>query len=136
MGEGFPSVALPTLGDSDQHSQEFSDSDPIARLFRDDDSDRSFEGFPNSQTCVEAVVSSPVFPVRQPPSSVCVAPASGRHVLRVCPNSCSRKRSLQLRLNVASPSLLEGCLGLLGGLPPDPDTLTWLGGLRLAAVSC
>ena len=21
-------------------------------------------------------------------------------------------------------------------LPPDPDTLTWLGGLRLAAVSC
>ena len=20
--------------------------------------------------------------------------------------------------------------------PPDPDTLTWLGGLRLAAVSC
>ena len=69
-GEGFPSLALSPIGNTDQHPQELSDSDSIARLFRDDDSDCSFEGFPNPQARSEAVVSPAVFPVRQPPSSV------------------------------------------------------------------
>ena len=30
----------------------------------------------------------------------------------------------------------EGVGTLSGAYPPDPDTLTWLGGLRFAAVSC
>ena len=113
-------MALPTLGNSDQHSQEFSDSDSIARLFRDDDSDRSFEGFPDPQTRAEAVVSSSVFPVRQPPSSVCVAPASGRHVLCVCPSSrCASAHEVSPASAECRRSLSAGGhLGLLGRLLP------------------
>ena len=119
-GEGFPSLALPPLGDSDQHSQELSDSNSVARLFRDDDSDRSFEGFPDPQARSESVVSSSAFPVRQPPSSVCVAPASGSHVLRVRPGSRCEAA------HVVTPTSAEcrgsfptgGHLGLLGRLLP------------------
>ena len=115
-GKRFPSVALPMLGDSDQHPQELSDSDSIAQLFRDDDSDHSFEGFPNPQMRSEAVVSSPVFPVRQPPSSVCVAPASGSHVLCVCPSSrCAVAHEVFPALAECCGSLpAGGHLGLLG----------------------
>ena len=75
--EGFPSLALSPVWDTDQHPQELSDSDSVARLFRDDDLDHSLEGFPGPQVRSEAVVASAVFPVRQPLSSVCVVTASG-----------------------------------------------------------
>ena len=74
-------------GNSDQHSQELSDFDSTARLFRDDDSDRSFEGFTDPQACSEAVVSSPVVLVRLRSSSVGMAPASGGNVISLCSRS-------------------------------------------------
>ena len=86
-GEGFPSLALSTTGDSDQHSQEFSDTDSFAQLFRDDDSDRSFEGFPGPQVLSEVVVSPSILSLRQPPASVCLVTASGSNVLHVSSRS-------------------------------------------------
>ena len=55
-GEGFSAMALSATWDSDQHSQELTDSDSIDRLFRDEDTDFSFEGFPDPQADPEAVL--------------------------------------------------------------------------------
>ena len=52
-------------------------------LFRDDDSDCSFEGFPGPQACSEVVGSPSILSLRQPPASVCLATASGSNVLHV-----------------------------------------------------
>ena len=120
MGEGFPSLAMSPIGDSDKYPQELSDSESIARFFKDDDSDHSFEGFPDPQTRSEAVVSSAVFPVRQPPSSVCLAPASGGDVLRVNSSSrCSAAHPVAPTSAECGRSLpAGGHLGLLGRLVP------------------
>ena len=118
-------MALSPIGDTDQHPQELSDSDSIARLFRDDDSDRSFEGFPDLQARSEAVVFSADFPMRQPPFSVCVAPASGCHVICVSSSSrCTAAHAFAPTSAECGRSLpAGGHLGLLGRLLPTESSM-------------
>ena len=78
---------LLTTQDSDQHSQELTDSDSIDRLFRNEGTDCSFEGFPDPQTDTEAVLSDTGFSLQSPPSSVGLASTSGVDVLSVCTSS-------------------------------------------------
>ena len=119
-GKGFSSLALSTSGDSDQHSQELSDTDSITRLFRDDNSDYSFEGFPDPRVDSLVGFSPSDLSLQQPPSSVCLATTSGSDVIHV------RSRSgFEAALVVSSAS--HEChgfssvgrhLGLLGRLLP------------------
>ena len=124
-GEGFPSLALSPTGNSDQHSQELSDSDSVARLLRDDDSDHSFEGFLNPQACSEAVVSFPVVPVRLRSYSVVMAPASGGDVISLCSRSWgSAPDAVAPASTECSRSLpAGGFAGLMGRLLPAGSSL-------------
>ena len=57
-GEGFSTLAMSPTGDSCQSPKELVGSQPDSGLLRDDNSDFSFEGFPDSQMGSE-VVSTP-----------------------------------------------------------------------------
>ena len=101
-------MALSITRDSGPHSQELTDSNSIDRLSRHEDSDFSFEGFPDPQADPEAVLTGPGFSLCSPPSSVGLAPASRGVVLSVSASSgCQLMRSLQLRLNVSGSHLLD-----------------------------
>ena len=63
-------MAVSTTGDSSQSSQELFDPHTVHRLSRHEDSDFSFEGFPDPQTGSEAVLLGSDLPLRSSPSAV------------------------------------------------------------------
>ena len=84
----------------------------------------------------------------EPPSPM-AAPASAKRMFRNCTNCTNRMPSIDFdahtlcigcRRKVCDMSVhCDECRDWTDSyraVPPDPDTLTWLGGLRLAAVSC
>ena len=82
-GEGLPSLALPASWDSGQPSQELLDTPTDSGLSRDNDSDYSFEGFPDPQADPEALSSAPGLSVHPVTSSVRLEAVVGDHVLDV-----------------------------------------------------
>ena len=86
-GEGLSAVVVSGAGDSGQFSEELLDSFTIHRLSMDEDSDYSFEGFPDSQTSSEVVIPCSGIPLLSPPPSVSLASASTGDVLGVVTSS-------------------------------------------------
>ena len=82
-GEGLNPFVMSGAGDSRQSSEKLLDSISINRLSGDETSDVSFEGFPDPQTCPEALLSRSRLRLLSPSSSGVVAPAVGCDVVNV-----------------------------------------------------
>ena len=87
--EGPSAVVMSGAGNSFQPSEELLDSHAVHRLSRDEDSDFSFEGFPDSQTGSEVVLSCTRLPVLSTSPSVSVASAARSDVISVISGSGS-----------------------------------------------
>ena len=74
-GEGLSAVVASRAGDSGQSSQELLDSHAVHRLSRHEDSDFSFEGFPDLQAGSEAGLLDSGIPLRSSTSAVSLASA-------------------------------------------------------------
>ena len=107
-GEGLSAVVVSGAGNPCQPVEEFLDSHSVNRLSRDEDSDFSFEGFPDSQTGSEAVLSSQSLPVLPASSCFSVASTAGSDVLGVLSGSgCPSPHEI--------PSAVAECGGLSDG---------------------
>ena len=88
-GEGLPAVAMSGAGHSRQPVEELLDSHSVDRLSRDEDLDFSFEGFPDSQTGSEAVLSRTRLHILSVSSSYSIASTAEGDVLGVISGSGS-----------------------------------------------
>ena len=108
-GEGLSAIVVSGAGYSHQPGEELSDTDSVDRLPGDEASDVSFEGFPDPQTCPEAFISRSRFLVLSNASLMVWRQLLGvmSSMSALMPGTCLRMRSLQLRLNVEGPSLVD-----------------------------
>ena len=108
-GEGLSAIVVSGAGYSHQAGEELSDTDSVDRLPGDEASDISFEGFPDPQTCPEAFISRSRFLVLSNASLMVWRQLLGvmSPMSALMPGTCLRMRSLQLRLNVEGPSLVD-----------------------------